>query len=188
MRPLGYRMLITTAFLATTSLAPRAEAKKCYPSGFCYNEGYSVTTPRSTIVPMMVAINDYTPAQKGSERFAAARMYPLATIVDDPTSQYNCHSYAWFMYAGGPVRYYWMEDPGSYMTDRSYTFVTRTSPGASIPGTVPDGARVSYESGNHSAVKISASQLESKWGAWPKMRHATGYTPYSPVSLAYYKR
>lgn len=188
MRPAIYRLAVLQTLLIGLWTASVEAARYCDPSGVCYDDGYAVYTPNGTPVPVLQAVNDYTPAQKSSINFSVMSAYPFALLVADATTQYNCHAYAWFMYYGGPVRSYWMNNPSSYWGDGSYRFITSDSSGSPIPGFVPDGTRVSYVGGDHSAVKIYGSRFESKWGRLPRMQHSPAYTPYSPSSLAYYQR
>jgi hypothetical protein len=85
--------------------------------------------------------------------------YPNAIKLQEATSTYNCHAYAWHMVeGGGPVWMGWNLNPTSiYWTDGSYVEVNSTQ-----------GTKVSYASDNHSAITTSDNNVFiSKWGAWP---------------------
>lgn len=104
-----------------------------------------------------------------------ANTYPLATRETDASRTYNCHSYTW--HSQSLPNHVWIDRPeqAKYWTDGSYTFLTN-APGA-IPFWVPDGAKVSYASDDHSAIKVSSTHFRSKWGQLPRMYHTPGYSP-----------
>jgi hypothetical protein len=72
-----------------------------------------------------------------------------------------------------------MDTPGddTYWQDGSY-----------ISASIAGGHKVSYASDDHSAIAVSASLYESKWGQLPVMRHAPCYTPYNCSTLNGYQK
>jgi hypothetical protein len=72
----------------------------------------------------------------------------------------------------------WINTPGddTYWQDGSY-----------IPAAITGGQKVSYANGDHSAIALSASLYESKWGDYPLMRHAPGDAPYNSSVLNGYQ-
>lgn len=119
-----------------------------------------------------------------------ASSYPNAVIIDNPTTTYNCHAYAWHMSEGGtpPV---WMgltiNPTPIYWNDGSYFETTERG----------NGLKVSYDNppyngsglDNHSAITTSEEGVFiSKWGAYPLVKHAKDYTPYTYSSLHYFKK
>ena len=108
-----------------------------------------------------------TTSRINQEMQSVMNSYPSATIIGNPSTTYNCHSYAWNMTEGGSP--YWMNDPSEYMNDGSYVQTIQIS-----------GEKVYYYAGNHSAVPSSVSGMfESKWGESCLMRHSIGYGPAS---------
>ncbi|MDL2265882.1 hypothetical protein LJC57_01690 [Parabacteroides sp. OttesenSCG-928-G07] len=107
--------------------------------------------------------------------------YPAAVILDEATTTYNCHAYAWHIMDGGaPV---WMGkdiNPTSiYWQDGSYY---QTSAGGA-------GAKVAYIADNHSAVTTETTNyFISKWGDWPLLRHHKDDSPYISYLLSYYRK
>jgi len=109
----------------------------------------------------------------------ALSLYPNATLLSDSTSNYNCHSYAW--YSDSTSNIYWMSNPSAYMTDGSYTQYTG-APVAAAPG-----YRMYYNYGDHSAIIYVAGPVPSysditvisKWGPGPLMMHKASDSPYS---------
>ena len=142
------------------------------------------STPNCTNVS---AYDDYqfplTTAQVNSINQDQQNQFPNVSVLEGPTSSYNCHNYAWIKSTGGST--FWLNSPGddSFWTDGSYVSTPYTS------GT-PD-IRISYQ-GDHSAVTTSGSnQAISKWGAWGLYQHQITYVPagYLPGnSLSYYRR
>lgn len=112
------------------------------------------------------------------------RKYPEATILAPETNTYNCHSYAWNMTCGGPTC--WVNAG----TNNSNISVNWTD-GSYVETTANNAEKIHYYQGDHSAVVSSVTGMyESKWGAWPLMRHAPGYGPgiYVMDKRRYYKR
>lgn len=111
--------------------------------------------------------------------------YPQAIFLDDATTTYNCHSYAWNISAGGTTvcwinQYDHEGEPNisKYWTDGSYQSTTENL-----------AYKIFYYNGDHSATRSSvAGYYESKWGSAPLMRHAPGYGPssYNMSSRRYY--
>lgn len=108
-------------------------------------------------------------------------IYPNATVIGEPSSTYNCHSYAWNMTEGGPTA--WLiasPDLHKYWDDGSY-----------IQTTIAEAEKIYYSNGDHSAIvsPVGAGLYDSKWGAGPLMRHAPSYCPYvSSSGMKYYKK
>lgn len=148
----------------------------------------TVYTPNGSSVPVIIRGEELTPLQKFSIDADAQGSYPNATYVSNSTSNYNCHSYAW--YSQTTTNTYWMNNPGAYMTDGSYTSFT------SLLNAVA-GTRVYYgSSADHSAVVYqyggplaSTKKLKviSKWGLGPLMQHAAEYAPYASNNLTMWK-
>ena len=129
-----------------------------------------------------------------------AAAYPNATKLSNPTKKYNCHSYAWYSQSTSNVR--WMDDPSLYMSDGSYSQVTKlnTSVGDRLVYYYPID---SGETGiSHSSIIYSYTDyprsrrtfvVESKWGKAGLYRHSVGDDPYlyfggsiSPANIEYY--
>ncbi|NLE11773.1 MAG: hypothetical protein GX630_09720 [Actinobacteria bacterium] len=99
---------------------------------------------------------------------AARSVYPSATIVGNPSSTYNCHSYAW--YSTSSSNPHWMNSPSAYMSDGSY----RSS-------SCQVGARVWYGMGGHSAIVAQTGfrpRVTSKWGCLAVFSHYYNDCPY----------
>ncbi|MFV0392713.1 MAG: T9SS type A sorting domain-containing protein [Paludibacteraceae bacterium] len=119
-----------------------------------------------------------------------ASLYPDATVIGNPTSTYNCHAYAWHMSESNatPV---WMgvttNPTPIYWNDGSYDETTERNNGLKVSYDNPpyDGSGMD----NHSAITTSEEGVFiSKWGAYPLIKHAKDYTPYTYSALHYYKK
>jgi hypothetical protein len=99
-----------------------------------------------------------------------AATYPNAEILATATATYNCHSYAWNITEGGTAVCWLNQYPDLhlYWDDGSYEQTTEA-----------DAVKVFYYNGDHSAVKSTthAGKYESKWGAYPLVRHSPEYGP-----------
>ena len=71
-----------------------------------------------------------------------------------------------------------------WTTDNSYYLLTTDN--WNIPSFVPDGAIVLYANDDHSAVKISATKLISKWGKAGLYEHKPTQAPYDSSLLKFY--
>lgn len=107
--------------------------------------------------------------------------YPNATFVSSSTWTYNCHSFAWNVSDGGDIC--WINNDSNSHLSRYWTndYYCQTS----YPGLC---SKIFYYNSDHSAIKLSNTQYESKWGCGPLMEHAPGYGPYQNMSNRYYYR
>ena len=150
------------------------------------NDTYAyVRTPRGSKVE--VVKRTFNAAETKAAYNYTVNRYPKAIICADATTNYNCHSYAWYNQA--TTNKYWMNIPGKYMTDGSYKKV-----GAKPTATNQKVCYIQYQFDNpyiHSGIvkKISGNiiTIHSKWGAGPLVRHPVGYSPYGGTPT-YYKR
>jgi hypothetical protein len=155
---------------------------------FVTNTTYTVYTPNGTAVPVLKRGELLTATQKQEINNHVSTYYPNATKLREPTTNYNCHSYAWYSQSSSNI--YWMDNPNAYMTDGSYSYTS--NPVANN--------KVWYNSGGHSGIIYSRASgpigpnaygtitETSKWGAWGLYRHGAMYCPYysSGLSLSFY--
>lgn len=151
----------------------------------------TVYTPKGTAVTC-AGMDSLWPMQitELNNRFAAT--FPKAVRKREPTSNYNCHSYAWYSQYSDNNR--WINDPTAYMKDGSYREIT-----------TPDiGDKVYYDNPNeHSAVftgtyPITNTQIHvnafrevwSKWAAGGLYEHTINYCPYfyNNIQVEFYRR
>lgn len=107
-----------------------------------------------------------------------AKAYPMATRLRNPTTKYNCHSYAW--YSTLTSNHYWMDNPIPYMSDGSYRRTTSSASGNKVYWRDP---LVNYPV--HSGILAANMKgqpivsCNSKWGRNGLYNHAITDSPYS---------
>lgn len=75
-----------------------------------------IYTPQgSEVIAEYEPIDEVTEAEKEALKQHVTQKYPKAEYLDEATSTYNCHNYAWNMVEGGGK--FWMNNPIAYMTD-----------------------------------------------------------------------
>ncbi|HCX61717.1 MAG TPA: hypothetical protein DHU59_04680 [Clostridiales bacterium] len=143
----------------------------------------TVYTPNGSAVSVIIYGEQLTQAEKNELDDYTKTQYPNATFVSSSTTNYNCHSYAW--YSSSTSNKYWMPNPSQYMTDGSYKKMS--SPMSST--------HMYYSVGDHSAKiydaisnVISNATVISKWGSGPVMIHKASYSPYSSSGLSVWIR
>ncbi len=132
----------------------------------------NVRTPKGTLVPVYIRGEELSAAEKQQTNADMAYLFPNAVRIGEPTTNYNCHSYAW--YSATTSNRYWMNDPSAYMQDGSYTKRNGSA------GLV-NRNKAYYRNGVHSAVVVATYPItvNSKWGEAGLYRHAVDYGPYS---------
>jgi len=145
-----------------------------------------VTTPRGVNVQAFEWVSgDYNANQRQQINSLVKYVYPDVQIVGDPTTKYNCHSYAW--YSQSTANRFWINNPTAYFsgTNRSYNLIINSHLGY-IPSSATTGAKVYYVNGDHSAIVWTRELFLSKWGTGPVVAHRPYQDPYSPTSFSYY--
>lgn len=140
--------------------------------------GDYVRTPNGTKVPVIKRGELLDSQEKEKIEEKEKKSYPNATFLRGATSNYNCHSYAW--YSTSSRNKYWMDDPSAYMSDGSYSRVIS-------PMDAKKGTKMYYDDGKHSAIVYKAGgpvrdanrlTVTSKWGKGQLVRHVANYSPY----------
>jgi hypothetical protein len=143
-------------------------------------QAFGQVTPNCTdISQFIVVVPPLTQAQINSINSQQQSQFPNVTKLEEPTTSYNCHNYAFVKHDGGDE--FWLNSPGDdqFWIDGSYISSFNTG---------ESELRVSYQ-GDHSAVTTSNNnQAISKWGAWGLYRHnlydvPAVYMPNSPLSF-----
>ncbi len=143
---------------------------------------------------------DFSTSEINSLNAEYAEAYPNATRLGNPSKKYNCHSYAWYSQSTSNI--YWMNNPSKYMTDGSYSEVSKihTDVGDRMVYFLStDGTNTGI---NHSAVIVSYVDyprskrtfvVKSKWGQLGLYKHSWADGPYMnwdgnqyPSDLEYY--
>lgn len=149
----------------------------------------TIYTPKNT--PLTAYTNMPYMSNEEKDYWSAwvAYYYPDADEVSyrSATRNYNCHGYAWHFIEGGSQVWIGLEDYDQdptivedvYWTDNSY-----------IETTEADASKISYYTGNHSAIQTSTQGIyRSKWSYRCLMEHARNYGPaaYQMDNRKYYK-
>lgn len=72
----------------------------------------TVSTPKGTKVTVLIRGEELSSTEKASMNTYMAGQFPNAVRVAEPTTNYNCHSYAW--YCTSTSNRYWMNSPSAY--------------------------------------------------------------------------
>jgi len=145
-------------------------------------------TPLGSSWTVVRIITEYSAQQKESIKKEIASTYPNAIFLDEATTTYNCHAYAWYMREGNSKKI-WLNPLGDPqigtlrlppVEDGSYTR-TNTAPGRKIVYYDNTGAAHS------GVVYANTGWVVSKWGAGCLMRHMISDCPYDSHDVRYYK-
>ena len=108
-----------------------------------------------------------------------------AVRIAPASRKYNCHSYAWHYSDGGDN--VWINQKTS-LNQQNISKYWLGSSQTYVPTNYIEAQKVFYPYGDHSAITTSNPNIfESKWGAWPRYRHAFNDCPYVSNSLQCYK-
>ena len=108
-------------------------------------------------------------------------------ILDDASSLYNCHSYAWYLKEGHTDKV-WINSGTNNSNISKYWNSTNS---CFIECSEAEAEKIHYYVGDHSAVKSTVQGMyESKWGQLPVIRHSPTQVPpeYKASYRKYYKR
>jgi hypothetical protein len=86
------------------------------------------STPKGTGLSQHIISNTpLTQSQINSINSYVSSTFPNAVKLEEPTSSYNCHNYAWVKSAGGGT--FWLNTPGdeAFWNDGSYVSSTNTT-------------------------------------------------------------
>lgn len=149
--------------------------EKKYSIDFNYVPTATLHTPNGTGVDALIRGELLSSDDINEINNYVSETYPNAVLLAPPTSEYNCHSYAWYSQYPGNV--FWINDPTPYMTDGSYHI---------SPGMIGDKVYYSEVGNEHSGIVSGGSAannydnliVTSKWGNWGLMRHEAKDSPY----------
>ena len=177
---LPHRDIFINSFplLENTALSGVQREIEVWDNGFSYEDGYSVQTRGQVNVPAAKAVTDYDDFEGRMEQELAImeQYYPEATILLNPTSKYNCHSYAWCETAEMSER--WIPEAELFLRD-VHTFKPVAETDAQegdivlyfdVYGKIAHSAVISQ-------VRGSVIRCISKWGASALCEHELTYVP-----------
>lgn len=138
--------------------------------------------------PVLASIEpELSDMQKAAILTEVAQVYPNAQVLSGPTNYYNCHSYAYHLTEGWSNQVWINHYDNSYVPNSNIQkywndcYQVTSNPAAAVK---------IYYTGDHSAVASVNGKYDSKWGAYPLMRHDPHDAPaiYQPYSRVYYQR
>lgn len=150
---------------------------------------YYVYTPRGTAVAVTRRGELLSPAEKIALDNYVRSTYPGTTVVRTATTNYNCHSYAWYNTSAGNL--YWMNYANAYMSDGSYFRRSGGITGNRINDKIYYGTSNNLHSGIVYARTMGGNAyVISKWGQLGLIRHYYSNCPYyggtsTPISFWY---
>lgn len=130
-----------------------------------------VTTPKGSQVQVEIRGEELSPTRKVQINSYFDNNFPQATRIAEPTTNYNCHSYAWYRQSTSNI--YWMNNPTKYFSDGSYSLSSTGSIAVYFTH-----SNITVSNPVHSAV-VSGSNFVSKWGQAGLYRHSPGHSPYN---------
>jgi len=146
----------------------------------------TIKTPTNVTVEA-IYFNEFTPDECARIETNAANWLnehgSNAVRVAPASKTYNCHDYAWHYSDGGTKR--WVNQLNKYGNANISKYWSGSSPTYQLT-TSSNATKVFYSDGDHSAKVISPGVFESKWGAWPRYRHAPDDCPYTTSNKQYY--
>ncbi|ADL53736.1 hypothetical protein [Clostridium cellulovorans] len=153
-----------------------------------------VYTPKGTPVEVLQLGELMTNAEKVEADNWVKSTYPGIGLLRSATSNYNCHSYAWYSQATSNV--YWINNPTPYMTDGSYNYMGTASGYSgervyySSPGNEHSGIVYNRIAGTIGPDAYGNVNVLSKWGTYGLVRHSAQNCPYyvGGLALQFYKK
>lgn len=117
-------------------------------------------------------------------------------ILNEASSTYNCHAYAWHLREGN-TNNVWINNvygnpdlEGCFATTNNIDTYWSNTLGCFVEVLEYQAEKIHYYCGDHSAVKsYVAGKYESKWGQLPVVKHFPNQVPYShPERRRYYAK
>ncbi|MDR1582719.1 MAG: hypothetical protein LBS55_05585 [Prevotellaceae bacterium] len=180
---------IILSFILLTALYSHVYPQ-CTPS---YTSGPNVYTCNNIAIATLLANCEFSAAQKASIKSAVLAEYASkgitsADILDEASTSYNCHAYAWQLTEGHTNRV-WINQIHNGNANLS-KYWSGSNP-CFMQSTETNTEKIFYYAGDHSAVKSTvAGKYESKWGQLPLIRHAPTSVPdaYQGTYRRYYAK
>lgn len=145
-------------------------------NGFWYDYTTDVTTNGLLNVAVYTTADDYSPQRIDQMIREINQLFPEIEIIGDPTSQYNCHSYAW--YNASVYNPYCIFDIGNYIDDVHTYHVPDGAPLRTGDIVVYNNVYGIAHSAIITEIKTNGEIIcTSKWGANVLCEHAIGYVP-----------
>ncbi len=124
-----------------------------------FNHFEYVSTPQSSQIEGIVW--DPLTSSQYNSALSYAQSFSDILIVENPTSEYNCHSWAWHLSEGSANKVWINKEDNNGIPNLSKYW----NDGSFIEVSSNDDARnIHYYDGDHSADKYSSTEYKSKWG------------------------
>jgi len=144
-----------------------------------------VRDPAGRQIEMLMPGEKLSQRQKDAMKQSIMTHYQNVSILEPPTSCYNCHSYAWY-HSNGKWNPFWLNNPEQYWQDDSYCAVKVPKEG----DIVYYGTRNLEHSGVVAGVSGSRIRVRSKWGMQCLILHDLDDCPYyrnNGKDISYYR-
>ena len=170
-----------------------------YDSGECEVQ-YLVTHAPNNNSVQAYTTNEVFPIEAKSYYINSAQnAYSQIMLIDEPTPQYNCHSYAWYS-QDYDTNNYWINSPLDYFYDDESIYENVSTPQVGDIVLYVYSTNVSTEI-LHSAIVVSITldesnnvleniTVQSKWGHWGLYEHGLDDCDYfwQSTGVAFFRR
>lgn len=126
----------------------------------------TIRTPKGTKVEVEKRGERLSDDKKADINRKTKKKYPRAKRISEPTTNYNCHSYA--LYSQSPSNKYWLYDCSAYFKDGSYS----RSPSRS------EADIIRWGNNEHTGIYLGWGKVKSKWGPAGVYIHPKNHSPY----------
>jgi len=182
----GILILLTVVLTVFMVACSNSDMRSWVASQYGITVNVQVVTVASNTTAHKWVSGDFNSYQINQLNDAASNDYDIS-IAGNPTTKYNCHSYAWHYQNINNI--HWINDPVEF---RKNHVISSNPASNTIPSSVQNGDRVDYyNSGSdrpHSAVVINKSSTRpfaSKWSFGGLYLHKPTDTPYNDGVVSY---
>ena len=131
----------------------------------------TVRTPKGSAVVGLKRGEELSAERKAVINKGMAQAFPSAKRIGEPTTRYNCHSYA--LYSASTDNEVWINDPSPYYQDGSYVRAKGRDSADVVYYQKSDGTP------SHSGLRIGQGMVRSKWGEAGLYEHGRLNCPYA---------
>ncbi|WP_304806593.1 hypothetical protein [Paramuribaculum intestinale] len=145
-----------------------------------------VCTPLGTSWQTISRSEEYTLEDKEDKKKYISEIYPRAIYIDEATTSYNCHAYAWYIWEGNTTKV-WLN---SNVSSTGLTLPPLVDGSYKQTSSAPDRKIVYFDETGaaHSGIVYqNTGWVVSKWGPECLMRHPIKDCPYDASNVKYYE-
>lgn len=154
----------------------------------------SIKTPKGTRVTVQILGETLSNAEKQEMNAYMSSNFPNAVRIAEPTTNYNCHSYAWYS-TNTSTNKYWINsnEAYKYVTDGSYSKRSGGTASQTNDRVFYPNADIDPDTGTfstHSGIEIGMYPItvNSKWGPYGLYNHSLTDCPYSSHLVEFWYR